>query len=217
MLYGLGDDEFHEHLAAERQHHDEERKRAAGIAHRDGSISTLLPAVLDDYVGEDNPVRAIDVFVDGLDLAKLGFDDVAPLATGRPAYHPAPLLKIYIYGYSIASSRADGLSGSASAMSSWCGWRPDCWRGDAGKDLTDRRGEFSSIEPCEALMASYGPARVDLGAPRRASSPHGVHQSADAQNLHHTLHVVGQHVQRHFAGHFRQPSHLEVRGAHPRW
>jgi len=61
--------------------------------------STLFPAVLDDYVGDDNPVRAIDVFVDGLDLVKLGFDGVAPLATGRPAYHPAPLLKIYIYGY----------------------------------------------------------------------------------------------------------------------
>src|ERR1700693_3392151 len=60
---------------------------------------TLFPAVLDDDVGEDNPVRAIDVFVDGLDLAKLGFDGVAPLATGRPAYHPATLLKIYIYGY----------------------------------------------------------------------------------------------------------------------
>jgi hypothetical protein len=61
----------------------------------DRGQSTLFPAVLDDYVGEDNPVRAIDVFVDGLDLAKLGFDGVAPLATGRPAYHPAPLLKIY--------------------------------------------------------------------------------------------------------------------------
>ena len=61
--------------------------------------STLFPAVLDDYVGEDNPVRAIDAFVDGLDLARLGFDGVAPFATGRPAYHPAPLLKIYIYGY----------------------------------------------------------------------------------------------------------------------
>src|SRR6202521_804587 len=60
---------------------------------------TLFPAVLDDYVGEDNPVRAIDVFVDGLDLARLGFFGVVPLATGRPAYHPAPLLKIYIYGY----------------------------------------------------------------------------------------------------------------------
>src|SRR4051794_35698288 len=65
----------------------------------DRGQSTLFPAVLDDYVGEDNPVRAIDVFVDGLDLARLGFDGVAPFATGRPAYHPAPLLKIYIYGY----------------------------------------------------------------------------------------------------------------------
>jgi transposase len=65
----------------------------------DRGQSTLFPAVLDEYVGEDNPVRAIDIFVDGLDLAKLGFDGVAPLATGRPAYHPATLLKIYIYGY----------------------------------------------------------------------------------------------------------------------
>src|SRR3982075_2098905 len=65
----------------------------------DRGQSTLFPAVLDDYVGEDNPVRAIDAFVDGLDLANLGFDGVAPLATGRPAYHPATLLKIYIYGY----------------------------------------------------------------------------------------------------------------------
>ena len=65
----------------------------------DRGQSTLFPAVLDDYVGEDNPVRAIDVFVDGLDLALLGFDGVQPLAMGRPAYHPATQLKIYIYGY----------------------------------------------------------------------------------------------------------------------
>ena len=65
----------------------------------DRGQSTLFPAVLDDYVGEDNPVRAIDVFVDGLDLAKLGFDGVQPLAMGRPTYHPATQLKIYIYGY----------------------------------------------------------------------------------------------------------------------
>lgn len=65
----------------------------------DRSQSTLFPERLDDYVGEDNPVRAIDVFVDELDLAKLGFDGVEPEATGRPAYHPATLLKIYVYGY----------------------------------------------------------------------------------------------------------------------
>jgi transposase len=67
----------------------------------DRGQSTLFPSVLDEYVGEDNPVRAIDVFVDGLDLAKLGFDGVAPLATGRPGYHPAPLLKIS-YGQNIS-------------------------------------------------------------------------------------------------------------------
>ena len=65
----------------------------------DRSQSTLFPERLDDYLGEDNPVRAVDVFVDELDLAGLGFDGVEPEATGRPAYHPATLLKIYVYGY----------------------------------------------------------------------------------------------------------------------
>src|SRR5215510_15883108 len=59
----------------------------------------LLPDCLDDYVGEDNPVRVVDAFIDELDLAALGFDGVVPELTGRPAYHPATLLKIYLYGY----------------------------------------------------------------------------------------------------------------------
>src|SRR5580704_7751745 len=73
----------------------------------DRSQSTLFPERLEDYLSEDNPVRAIDVFVDDLDLAKLGFEGVEPEATGRPAYHPGLLLKIYVYGYinQIASSR----------------------------------------------------------------------------------------------------------------
>ena len=58
--------------------------------------STLLPELLDDYIDEANPVRVIDVYVDELDLGKLGFSGVAPAATGRPAYHPAVLLKLYI-------------------------------------------------------------------------------------------------------------------------
>jgi transposase len=68
---------------------------------------TLLPERLDDYVAEQNPVRVIDVFVDELDLADLGFASVHPATTGRPAYHPADVLKIYIYGYlnRIQSSR----------------------------------------------------------------------------------------------------------------
>src|SRR5436309_4792378 len=61
--------------------------------------STLLPGCLDDFIDESNPVRAIDVFVDALDLAELGFDGVSPAATGRPSYHPSVLLKLYIYGY----------------------------------------------------------------------------------------------------------------------
>src|SRR6201997_4675980 len=65
----------------------------------DRGQSTLLPASLDDYVTEDNPVRAVDVFVDGLDLDKLGFAGVQPLDTGRPSYHPGVMLKLYIYGY----------------------------------------------------------------------------------------------------------------------
>src|ERR671911_456418 len=60
---------------------------------------TLLPACLDDYVAADNPVHIIEAFVDELDLAALGFAGVVPEVTGRPAYHPATLLKIYIYGY----------------------------------------------------------------------------------------------------------------------
>jgi transposase len=65
----------------------------------DRSQSTLLPERLDDYVTEDNPVRVVDVFVDNLDLTTLGFDRTIAQATGRPGYHPATLLKIYIYGY----------------------------------------------------------------------------------------------------------------------
>ena len=68
---------------------------------------TLLPESLDDYVTDTNPVRVVDVFVGELDLGKLGFEGVVPAETGRPAYHPADLLKIYIYGYlnRIQSSR----------------------------------------------------------------------------------------------------------------
>jgi len=61
--------------------------------------STLFPESLDDYIAEDNPVRVIDAFVDALDLKDLGFERAEPSATGRPAYEPAMMLKIYVYGY----------------------------------------------------------------------------------------------------------------------
>jgi len=77
------------------------------IQSTDRTQVTLFPEQLDDYVADDNPVRVVDVFVEQLDLGKLGFDGVYPLKTGRPAYHPAVLLKLYIYGYlnRIQSSR----------------------------------------------------------------------------------------------------------------
>jgi transposase len=59
----------------------------------------LLPASLDDYVSEDNPVRAVEAFIDALDLKALEFVGMTPAETGRPAYHPATMLKIYLYGY----------------------------------------------------------------------------------------------------------------------
>src|SRR5512132_292343 len=65
----------------------------------DRQQTTLLPECLDDWVDEGNSIRAVDVFVDALELRDLGFDGVDPAATGRPAYHPSPMLKLYIYGY----------------------------------------------------------------------------------------------------------------------
>src|SRR2546430_4006738 len=65
----------------------------------DRGQSTLFPEYLEDWIDENNSVRVIDVFVDELDLAQLGFYRVAPEVTGRPAYHPSVLLKLYIYGY----------------------------------------------------------------------------------------------------------------------
>jgi transposase len=73
----------------------------------DRGQSTLFPECLEDWIGEDNAVRVIDVFVEELDLAGLGFGGVDPEATGRPSYHPSALLKLYIYGYlnRVSSSR----------------------------------------------------------------------------------------------------------------
>src|ERR1700761_8523833 len=71
----------------------------AYITGHDRSQLLLLPEAVDDYVGSDNPVRFIDAFVDGLDLAAASFAHVEPKVTGRPGYAPADLLKLYIYGY----------------------------------------------------------------------------------------------------------------------
>lgn len=74
---------------------------------QDRTQSVLFPERLDDWIDEDNPVRAVDVFVDALDLKSLGFERAEAAETGRPGYHPGTLLKIYVYGYlnPIQSSR----------------------------------------------------------------------------------------------------------------
>jgi len=73
---------------------------------RDRDQATLFPQRLDEAIGADNPVRVVDAFIDALDLEELGFD-VTPEATGRPGYHPATMVKIYLYGYlnQVQSSR----------------------------------------------------------------------------------------------------------------
>src|SRR5690242_934688 len=118
----------------------------------------LLPEYLDDYVAEDNPVRVIDVFVDELDLGALGFDGVIPEATGRPAYHPGALLKIYVYGYinQIASSRRLERETHRNVELMWLTGRltPDFktiadFRKDNGRAIRNVCREF--IVPCRRL------------------------------------------------------------------
>ena len=81
--------------------------RLGGSSSADRRQATLLPDTIEDYVGEENSVRAIDAFVEMLNLADIGFDGVIPEATGRPRYHPATMLKIYVYSYlyQVPSSR----------------------------------------------------------------------------------------------------------------
>lgn len=100
------------------------------IEGEDQAQNTLFPESLDEYIGEDSPVRAIDAFVDELDLGALGFDGVEPENTGRPAYHPSILLKIYIYGYlnRIQSSRRLERETRRNVELIWltCRLTPDC-------------------------------------------------------------------------------------------
>ena len=89
-----------------------------GVARDQGG---LFPMHLEDFVGEDNPVRVVDAFVEMLDLRELGFASVDPSSTGRPSYHPGVLLKLYIYGYlnRISSSRRLERGGSVRLNRYW--------------------------------------------------------------------------------------------------
>ena len=95
----------------------------------DRSQTQLLPPSLEDYVPAECPARFIDAYVDGLDFQKLGFARAQPAATGRPSYHPADLLKLYLYGYlnRIRSSRRLEAEAGRNLELSWLlrGLRPD--------------------------------------------------------------------------------------------
>ena len=107
----------------------------------DREQATLFPECLEDWIDKDNSVRAIDAFVDRLDLSGLGFDGVAPETTGRPSYHPLGLLKLYIYGYLNrvqSSRRLEREAGRAKRVpqlrhpGAASGSEPASWRGQRG-------------------------------------------------------------------------------------
>jgi transposase len=102
----------------------------------------LLPERIDEYVSEDNAVRVIEAFVEELDFGKLGFARVAANATGRPAYHPATLLKIYLYGYlnRIQSSRRLEQEANRNLELMW---------------LTGRLAPDFKTLPCAASLSCY--------------------------------------------------------------
>ena len=124
----------------------------------DRSQAILFPESLDDYIAADNPVRVVDLFVEELDLRKLGFDGMQPEVTGRPSYHPATLLKIYIYGYlnCIQSSRRLERETQRNVELIWLTGRlmPDFktiadFRKDNGKAIRQVCREF--VELCRSL------------------------------------------------------------------
>ncbi len=123
----------------------------------------LLPHSLEDYVDEENPVRVIEVFIDELDLAALGFSGMTPAATGRPAYHPSTLLKIYLYGYlnRVQSSRRLEREAQRNIELMWLTGRlaPDFktiadFRKDNGTAIRAVCGQF--VELCRRLKLFTG-------------------------------------------------------------
>ncbi len=149
----------------------------------DRSQSTLFPDRLEDWIGDDNPVRVVDAFVDELDLGGLGFDRVQPLWTGRPGYHPSVLLKLYIYGYlnRVQSSRRLEREAGRNVEVMWLAGRlvPDHktianFRKDNGARTTAGRSAMSALasSPCAAgLSCSPRPEWRSMAASSRRSTP----------------------------------------------
>ena len=112
----------------------------------------LFPERLDDYIGEDNPVRVVDAFVENLDLVTLGFERTIAEATGRPGYHPATLLKIYLYGYlnRVQSSRRLEREAQRNVELMWLTvtWRRTSRRSRTSAGTTVRRSARSAESSC---------------------------------------------------------------------
>src|SRR5436305_14446214 len=144
------------------------------------SQATLLPEYLDDYIAEDNPVRAVDAFVDELDLKALGFQGADPAVTGRPSYHPSVLLKLYIYGYlnRILSSRRLEREAQRNVELMWLTGRlaPDFktiadFRHDNGSGIRNVCRRF--IELCRELkLFSQAVVAVDGSKLKAGDAPH---------------------------------------------
>jgi len=103
----------------------------------DRGQTTLFPDRLEDWIGEDNLVRVVDLFVDEIDLAEFGFGRTAPASTGRPGYYPSVLLKLFIYGYlnRVPSSRALEREAGRNVEVMWLGSVPGDGVGGRARSL----------------------------------------------------------------------------------
>ena len=147
----------------------------------DRSQVLLLPEAVDDYVGRDNPVRFIDAFADGLDLAAAGFERAAPKATGRPGYDPADLLKLYIWLNSRIVCICDRLPGMAG------GWIMDVkgfqvWLSAArGLTRAQRREALAVLSGRSEGEASK--AAIELGVDEARRCPHCASEGAVSRGM----------------------------------
>jgi len=167
--------------------------------------ATLLPECLEDFIAEDNPVRIVDAFVDELQLASLGFNGATPAITGRPSYHPAVLLKIYIYGYlnRVQSSRRLERECQRNVELMWLTGRlaPDFktiaelsrieWTWDLPEKFATARNRVSSLDESGAIPETNHWKRADH---RLAPTPRSVRIMAilmidfKASKLRHGIH-----------------------------
>lgn len=163
----------------------------------------LFPEVIDDYITEDNPVRFIDAFVDNLDLDELGFQRSQPASTGRPPYHPADFLKLYIYGYMnrISTTRRLEKESHRNIEVIWLlrRLRPDFktiadFRKDNGKAIKQLFREFSLL--CRRLDLFGGELLAIDGSKFKACN--SKHRNFTKKKLQKRLEYIDQKIEQYF-------------------